>query len=217
METGIPTFTFSEEEIAKIREAAGQMDLGEDGVPAKRGPGRPKGSKNKSTIARAAVNSVESSVTPESTDSFSQPFQPAPLTKRDEREVAKRLVNILTGATGMAGVVKPYLEMTDDEAQAIAEPLASYLVRNEATQTVAREILENYDLLAMTMGVGAYSVRVYGDRKREVSESRPANATAMERVGTSETRDNGRGPDEVSSTKVSIPDVSRGGSIPFDV
>lgn len=99
-----------------------------------------------------------------------------PLTKRDEREVAKRLAQLLTSGTGMASIVRPYLEMTEEEANNIAEPLASYLVRNEATQVVAREILDNYDLLAIVVGVMAYVVRVYRDRSSEVEERKAKSA-----------------------------------------
>lgn len=210
-EDGLPSFTFSEDEIAAIKASVGAVDVAEDQEAfvneerPKRGPGRPKGSKNRTSYepVQPTTPTLE--------------LKPAPLTKREEREVESRLVNILTGATGMASIAKPYFQMTDEEAAAIAAPLASYLIRNESTNGIAREILENYDLLAMTLGVGAYSVRVYGDRKHEVESRRPANTEVIQRVSELQASDNGRGSNEGNSSLVSIPNATRSGSAPFDI
>jgi hypothetical protein len=210
----VPDFSFSEEEIAAIKASMGAVDVDEtqdtptsEVRPKRRG--RPPGSKNKPAqpVLEYSTDLGDGSVK----------LPPAPLTKREEREVAARLANILTGATGMAGIAKPYLPMTDEEAAAIAEPLASYLIRNEPTNGIAREILENYDLLAMTLGVGSYSVRVWHDRQTEVAARRPANTEAIQRVSSIQASSNGRQPDEGVSPNISIPDVSRSGSTPFDL
>lgn len=100
------------------------------------------------------------------------PLPPAKLGRRDEKEVSERLMNMLIGATGIASQAKPYLAMTDDEAKAIADPLSSYLVRNAETIPVAQQILENYDLLAIVLGVLAYTVRIYRERADELAEQR---------------------------------------------
>lgn len=171
----IPSFTFDPEEIARIRAEAGVTDLppmDEPVVitqppPRQKKRGRPR-ALNPDGSYKYPKPSDEGG--PEIDREASPLLSPAPLTKRDEREVATRLVGILTGATGMAGVVKPYLEMTDDEARAIADPLASYLVRNADTLPVARQVLENYDLLAILLGVMAYVVRVYRDRSNEITD-----------------------------------------------
>jgi hypothetical protein len=211
-EDGIPNFTFSDDEIAAIKASVGAVDVVEGQEPfiqedrPKRGPGRPKGSKNRVSYESTPEPSIPS-----------LELKPAPLTKREEREVETRLVNILTGATGMASIAKPYFLMTDEEATAIAAPLASYLIRNESTNGIAREILENYDLLAMTLGVGAYSVRVYGDRKHEVESRRPTNTEAIQRISSIQESDNGRQPDEGNRPLVSVPNASRSGSAPFDI
>ncbi len=208
----LPAFEFSEEEIASIKASVGAVDVDPSLVPVpEEAPrpkrrGRPPGSKNKSTLAAETAS-----------PKLTVELPAAPLTKREEREVATRLANILSGATGMTGVVKPYLPMTDEEAKAIAEPLASYLVRNEPTSGIAREILENYDLLAMALGVGAYTVRVYSDRRAEVAERRPDNTTAIQRVSDIQASTDGRGSDERVSTLVSVPNASRSGSTPFDL
>ena len=204
------SFNFTEEEIAAIKAQAGVKDVDESQetpiseVRPRRKPGRPR---------------KDVYVEPEPT-TYTDPElkSPAiPLTRREEREVAERLANILAGATGMAGIVKPYYPMTDEEAKAIAEPLASYLIRNEATNGVAREILQNYDLVAMTLGVGSYAVRVYGDRKREMESERPDNTTAIQRISERQDSDNGRGQDEGDSPNLGIAYASRGGVTPFDV
>lgn len=209
----IPEFVFDPDEIAAIKASLGTTDVDESQDtpiseirPKRRG--RPPGSKNKAYSAPTEVD-------PDNVIVGKLPA--APLTKREEREVASRLVNILTGATGMAGMVKPYLPMTEDEAKAIAEPLASYLVRNEPTSGIAREILENYDLVALTLGVGAYSVRVYSDRKHEVAEQRSIDAKIADRISSIQASGNGREPDEGNRPNISIPDASRSGSTPFDL
>lgn len=210
----VPAFTFTDEEIEAIKAGMGAVNVAEDAPkpvaeerPKRRG--RQVGSKNKATIAREQSTLLGQDP--------SLVLAPAPLTKREEREVATRLGNILMGATGMGGMVKPYIPMTEEEAKAIAEPLASYLIRNEPTNGIAREILENYDILAMTLGVGAYGVRVYRDRREELAAERPANTTATQRVSNLPPSNNGREPDEGVSTLVSLPNATRSGSTPFDL
>ncbi len=186
----IPSFSFSPEEIEAIRANAGITDLPPADGPItldqppvrsrKRRRGRPRAINPDGTYKYPKPGDDEVTDSgPESDRDASPLLSPAPLTKRDEKEVATRLVNILTGATGMAGVVKPYLEMTEDEARAIADPLSSYLVRNADTIPVARQVLENYDLLAIALGVMAYVIRVYRDRSNEVANrERPSGPAA---------------------------------------
>ncbi len=100
-------------------------------------------------------------------------IEPAPLMRVDEKLLAFRLKGAMTGATGLGGAfVKSYLAMTEEEAEAIAEPLASYLIRRAPDSESIKEFVENYDLLAIVMGTGAYAGRVYHDRKVEVEEQR---------------------------------------------
>lgn len=202
----LPSFSFSPEEIANIKASVGAIDVepGQEIVNEdrpKRKPGRPR----KNPLPEPQSEGIE----------FKSPS--IPLTRREEKEVAKRLANILAGFTGMGAVVKPYLPMTDEEANDIAEPLASYLIRNEPTSGIAREILENYDLVAMTLGVASYGVRVYSDRRNEVAAKRPDNTTAIQRISEHSVPNNGREPNEGTSPEISIPNASRGGVIPFDV
>lgn len=133
--------------------------------PVKRKRGRPR----KYPVSETGTTVPE--LMEESTK-LDSPLPPAKLGKRDEREVAERIANILMGGTGIASQAKDYLAMTEDEAKAIADPLSSYLVRNADTIPIAGQILENYDLLAITLGVLAYSVRIYRDRTNELAEAR---------------------------------------------
>lgn len=214
----IPGFSFDPEEIERIRADAGITDLPPANEPViidqppvrsrRRKRGRPRAINPDGTFKYPKPDEFIDSE-PETTSAASPLLSPAPLTKRDEKEVASRLVNILTGATGMAGVVKPYLEMTDDEAKAIAEPLASYLVRNADTIPVARQVLENYDLLAILLGVMAYVIRVYRDRTDELksqqrqSPSQPAGTTIARLEQLRESAK--EGPEDGTSGFVSAP------------
>jgi len=205
----LPGFSFTQEEIDRIKASVGAVDVDETQQPfvneerPKRKPGRPR----KNPLPEPEVKPEGIELKPVN----------VPLTKREEKEVASRLANILGGITGMGGMIKPYIPMTDEEAQAIAEPLASYLIRNEPTSGIAKEILENYDIVAMMLGVGAYGVRVYSDRKSELAAERPANTTAIQRVSEHSESDNGRLPNEGISGAELVPNGSRSGIVPFDV
>ncbi len=99
---------------------------------------------------------------------FQVPTLPSPpLTARDQKEIAKRFKGILIGATGVASVIKPYLQMTEDEAEAIATPLTTYLIRREPTSKIARQVLDEYDLAAFVLALAAYLVRIYHDYREE--------------------------------------------------
>ena len=215
----VPSFSFSPEEIERIRGEAGVTDLPPTDEPIvisqpeirprKKRRGRPRALNPDGSFKykRPGDDSDYPESGPESDNAASPLLAPAPLTKRDEREVASRLVGILTGATGMAGVVKPYLEMTDDEAKAIADPLASYLVRNADTIPVARQVLENYDLLAIFLGVMAYVIRVYRDRTAEIANrQRPSGPASQTLSRLEQLRESPKeGPENGSPSFVSTP------------
>jgi hypothetical protein len=207
----IPEIKITAEDLANIRANLGLTDgpvnaTGDETfVMPKRRRGRPR----KSPLPTEDTEPSE----------FRPPIvdTPAKLTRRDEREVAERLAKMLSGGTGIASMAKPYLQMTDEEAKDISDPLASYLVRNAETIPIAGQILENYDLAAIVFGVMAYVVRVYRDRRDEVISSTPespgrlSQIPLMERVAASQGGDNGRQPGEGSDAFVSTPyDVGPG-------
>lgn len=168
--------SLSEEEKAAIRaqfqvamnevesESPPSAEVSAEPAPPRRRRGRPPGSKNRpKPTDYAPVN--------ETPPTLATP----PLTTRDQREVATRLAGILSGVTGVASVVRPYFQMTDDEANAIAIPLTSYLIRTESTSGMARQILDEYDVAAFVIAAAAYLVRVYRDFDSERKEVRRAN------------------------------------------
>jgi len=162
----IPSIEFSPDEIERIKSNLGIADIADPISTVEPEPLARR--RRRKRIVDADTDTIEREPTP---------FEPAPLTKRDEREVNERLQSIFLGSTGILALAKPYLQMTDEEAKAISEPLSSYLVRNADTLPIARQVLENYDLLAITLGVMAYVVRVYNDRREEIAERQPKRAT----------------------------------------
>lgn len=169
--------SLDDEERAKVRAQFTQIlseapEPGEQPYPRKRG--RPPGSKN-----RPKPSDYEPIyTTPTDLPILASP----PLTQRDQKEVAKRLAGILTGVTGVASVAKPYFQMTDEEAEAIATPLSTYLIRQESTSGVAKQVLEEYDLAAFVIALAAYMVRVYLDAKaeRDDKHAEPRNVTTTD-------------------------------------
>lgn len=171
MEDNVPTIEFSDDEIANIKASLG---LEENEVVLSSSPPLIPTSSTK----RGRKGNLQPKLTPVE----DSPLPPAPLGKRDEREVNSRLQNMLLGGTGILGNVKPYMAMTDEEAKAIAEPLSSYLVRNADVIPVARQVLENYDLAAITIGVASYVARVYTDRRAEINVGRATHVQANDRL-----------------------------------
>lgn len=136
-----------------------------DEQPLPKRRGRPKGSTNKPKPSEFA---------PYRSDSDDDPLpvlNKPPLTNRDQKEVARRFAGILEGITGVAGVANPIFQMTKEEADNIATPLSTYLLRQEQVgSTFAKQVLEEYDLAAFTIALAAYVVRVYLDFKKERDE-----------------------------------------------
>src|SRR5574337_699044 len=198
----------SPEELAAIRAEFGHIaqQISEDpqslhipATPPKRGPGRPR--KNPEPVSFDDKGRLPILETPT-------------LTKRDSKEVAARLSGILEGATGVLGVAKPYLAMTNDEAKAISDPLASYLIRTEATSVIASF---------------AYMVRVYNDaseeraqdaeRKRIAKQPQPTQSQSLGVFGgptgpiveqSSTEHENGRGEaDQINRVFASASEIRR--------
>lgn len=113
--------------------------------------GRPPGSRNRPLETEGPRNTVS-----------------VPKNARQlEREISERGQYILMGATGLLGNIRPAIAMHDDEARAIAEPLASYLRKraeeSEAAAAVITDIVERWDVIAVTLAVMGYITRVWRD------------------------------------------------------
>lgn len=159
-----------DEEKARIREeflglGVTTEDIGttpQSEQPVKRGRGRPKGARNK----RPSTTSFQPIRLDETNDGEETTFptlKTPPLTTRDQKEISLRFEGILLSATGIAALANPILQMTDKEAQAIAIPLSTYLLRQETTSKAAKQVLEEYDLVAFGLALAAYVVRVFRD------------------------------------------------------
>lgn len=183
----LPAFEFDPEQLQNIRATLG---LTADDVPPeniiipdeqpkpKRRRGRPRKypiSETGTTVAGLTDEVLEKEATGTPLKEGT-PLPSAKLSRRDEKEVSERIANMLLAGTGIASQAKGYLAMTEEEAKAISDPLSSYLVRNADTIVVAQQVLENYDLLAITLGVLAYAVRIYRDRTDEIARQRIENA-----------------------------------------
>jgi hypothetical protein len=175
----IPKFNITPEQLETIRDKLGidaselPADDAPPPTPIKRRRGRPRKypiSETGTTIQELAEEEARRTGTP---------VPPAKLTKRDEKDVSERIANMLMGGTGILSQAKSYLAMTEDEARAISDPLGAYLVRNADTIPVANQILENYDLLAITLGVLAYVVRIYRERSDELAANRADNVNTQ--------------------------------------
>jgi len=186
-------------------DTSGVRETEEQPAPVRRGRGRPPGSKNKPKPADFA---------PKYTDPEKQlpTLAAPPLTTRDQREVAKRLQGILEGITGVASVAKPYFQMTPEEAEAIAVPLSTYLIRQEATSGVAKQILEEYDVAAFAIALAAYVVRVYLDFRVEREATQPKKD---KKPSVSDVADSKR--DTLRSIGSNVPESSQADEVPVPV
>lgn len=192
--------------LAAIRSQLGVRLPGEgtseEPTSIKRKPGRPRkivGPKHEPEILEATEPTLG--------------YEPAPLITVDEKLLAKRLQGFFQGTTGIVGAAsKEYLAMTDEEAEAIAVPLSSYLIRRAPDSEQIQQFIENYDLLAIVTGTATYVARVYHDRKLDVEQQRIARAQsarspvnrASEGVTEEPSEFNGRPEDEIVSPLRSI-------------
>lgn len=181
-------------EMVKEAEASGEL-LSEQPAP-KRGRGRPPLPRDEDGKV------IRDGSKPTYTASILRSTPAPTLSKRETKEVAERLANILTGATGVISVAKPYLQMTDDEAKAISEPLSTYLIRMEPTSKVARRILDEYDLVAVLFAILAYGVRVYFNyqTERDAIKNVTPKEQGLEPIATKR------------RSEPKVPDVSRSGN-----
>ena len=99
----------------------------------------------------------------------------------------------LVNASELGAVFNPHIKMTDKEAENIAKPFTSYVMRTESTSAIARRVVNDYDIAAFVLATLAYMVRVV----KEIQSERAANSEQSigvnrspsgipERVGTSQ-------------------------------
>lgn len=123
-----------------------------DVIPVRRGRGRPKGSKNR-TGGGAGIP------TPSDVETK--------LSGRLAKDVSLRTQQVLKGITRIPALWVEPIQMQDQEAQDIADPLASYATRKAEESTALGEFLrtslENFDLVAAGIGISSYIIRVAKD------------------------------------------------------
>lgn len=120
-------------------------------VMGRRGRGRPKGSRNK----------------PKDGGIPTPPDVETKLSGRLAKDVSLRLQQTLKGVTKIPALWIEPVQMQDQEAQDIADPLASYATRKAEESTALGEFLrgslENFDLVAAGIGISSYIIRVAKD------------------------------------------------------
>lgn len=190
------------DDLEFLKEVAAS-DRRSDEEPPKRRRGRPpgRGNRNPSMEAEGSRSTV------------SLPKN----AKQLEKEISERGQYILLGASGLLGNVRPPIAMHPDEARAIAEPLAAYLRKraeeNENVRAAVENFVERWDLVALTIAVMAYVVRVWRDdieyRKflADQSGTNSRGAKASRRRGNAQTDgvSDGTGTDQQGPENPNVP------------
>ena len=144
----VPTFTESsynftpDEDTIPIGEPQ-DVEAPESAPPKRRG--RPKGSRNR---AKSDVPLENPNI----------PLTSA-LRRKTDQELSRRAQGILIGATKIPSVINPHIEMREDEAQAIADPLVSYAKAHVDSERI-EQFVEQWDLIAVGIASAAYGMRV---------------------------------------------------------
>lgn len=174
----------------------------------KRRRGRPKGSKNKVGGNLPIDPNLSTGVT-----------------GRLAKDVSLRTQQVLKGASSVPAIWRPYFQMHDIEAQNIADPLASYATRKAEISPIVARLVDDFDLVAASIGIIAYGVRVYKDNQDWIKEhgNTDNRGTQRTRQGTmGESRGpipqsqstQGFNPAAENGNNVNQPDVEHNPSIP---
>lgn len=115
--------------------------------------GRPPGSKNRPKTLLSGVTEINTGVK-----------------GRVASEVSARGQMVLKATTGVASIWRPYFQMTPTEAQDIADPAASWAVRQAEHSEAVEAFIDNFDIVAVIMGCTKYIVRVIKDDREYRSE-----------------------------------------------
>jgi len=175
-ELGVTAPSFGDQIITEESES---IDKSSPSQPIKRGRGRPR--KYLRDIEGRPIK-TQSSPSKSSEEPLGTLASP-PLTGRDQKEIANRLKGILMGITSLPAVgINSAIQMTEKEAENIATPLTTYLMRTEATSQMARRVLNEYDLAAFVIATLAYMVRVVKEVRSERESSAIPNDQSTRRV-----------------------------------
>lgn len=151
-----------DEVVVDMFPTSGSPKIPTEEVATPKRRGRPPGSKNRSNVPLPNLGSI---------------------VKGRAGDLSIRGQAILKGTTGLGAIWRPHILMTDEEAQAICDPLASYLVRQAEYSEVIAEFIDRWDLFAVVIATLAYLVRVikedneYRATLRESGAERPRRRT----------------------------------------
>lgn len=126
---------------------------GEQPISQPRRRGRPKGSKNRTKGSLPIGEGEQTSVK-----------------GRLAKDVSLRAQQVFKGASSIPAIWRPAFQMHDIEAQNIADPLASYATRQAELSPVVAKLVDDFDLVAALIGIGAYAVRVYKENGEWIAE-----------------------------------------------
>lgn len=138
----------------------------EESAPPKR-RGRRPGSKNR----------------PKSEVQLENPNLPltSALRRKTDQELSQRAQGILIGATKIPSVINPHIEMRQDEAQAIADPLVSYAKAHVDSERI-EQFVEQWDLIAVGIASAAYGMRVVKETRDDPNIGRRVQKPPRPRV-----------------------------------
>jgi hypothetical protein len=149
----VPTFTESSYNYTPPPEdhkAWAEVPIGEptqlpESEAPKRRRGRQPGSKNR----------------PKSDVQLNNPDMPltSALRRKTDQELSRRAQGILIGGSKIPSVLNPHVEMTEAEAQSIADPLVSYAKAHVESEKI-EQFVEQWDLIAVGIASAAYGMRV---------------------------------------------------------
>jgi hypothetical protein len=141
----------------------------------KRGRGRPKGSKNRGSRGPSFIPAARDI---EDADKL--------ISEKAGKLSAKFQLALVQG-TSIVGTLVPPISMRPIEAKNISDPLASYLYRNGELGDRARELVERWDLVALSLALAMYDIRVYKDFikwRKEVDAERSNNREPISEQST---------------------------------
>ena len=126
----------------------------ESAAPKRRG--RPKGSRNASKVPLPDDSPIHSA-----------------LRSRTDKQLSERAQMILIGTSKIPALFISPAEMQPQEAQAIADPLVSY-VKDHVDDKNIEAFVEKWDLAAIAIATIAYGTRVYKETNEQRSQRLPS-------------------------------------------